>query len=200
MSRPAPRSVASGSTVSVSGSFDSSLSDLTVGGKLVTNGYTQTAGTVKAYIGGDPIAGLVSSSVQATDGSGNFTSTLSLGGALEIDCTALGSGSFAIDSTWNLFQGVNSGSTNFSSAALTNVDPSSPYFGLSFTQDGTVFRTGTASDNTYREFQALTGDLVVVPEPSRIVFAGIGVAICGWTMLQTCRRGKPLFSAPHPPS
>jgi hypothetical protein len=136
------------------------LSDLTVGGKLVTNGYTQTAGTVKAYVGG----------------------------------------SFAIDSTWNLFQGVNSGSTNFSSAALTNVDPSSPYFGLSFTQDGTVFRTGTASDNTYREFQALTGDLVVVPEPSRIVFAGIGVAICGWTMLQTCRRGKPLFSAPHPPS
>jgi len=88
---------------------------------------------------------------------------------------------------------VNAGgaaASNFSTALLDNVDAGSPYAGLSFTKYGTEFFTGPATNGTWLVFQAQTGNLVVVPEPSTIVFAGLGVAMSGWTMWKKRRLSK----------
>ena len=161
-----------------------------VGGDLVSNGYTQTGGTIKQYVGGVN----ENSSLQATDViTGNPTGPLTLGGTLDLDMTAAGSQAFAIGTTWNLFIGVNAGgnaASNFSSALLSNVDASSPYAGLSFSEYGTEWFTPQGTDGTWLVFQAQTGNLVVVPEPSTMVFAGLGVAMSGWTMWKKRRLSK----------
>ena len=164
------------------------------GGNLVTNGYTQTGGLLKQYVGYDSGLGvLTNSSVQATDGAGAPTGPLSFGGSLDIDFAAAGAQAFAIGTTWNLFQGVNAGgaaASNFSIALLDNVDASSPYAGLSFSRYGTEWLTPKGTDGTYLVFQAQSGNLVVVPEPSTMVFAGLGVAMSGWTMWKKRRLSK----------
>ena len=124
---------------------------------------------------------------------GGFT----LGGGLSLDGAGLGTASFAPGTTWNLFQGTNftSGSaspennpSNFSQFALSNA-ADSPYNGA-FTKVGPDW-VGTASnDGSFLVFQAATGNLVVVPEPSTIVFAGLGVAMSGWTMWKKRRLSR----------
>ena len=161
-----------------------------IGGDLVSNGYTQTGGTVFQYVGtvGE------NSSIQATDPTnGNPTGPLTLGGTLNLDMAAAGSQAFGIGTTWNLFIGTNAGgnaASNFSTAVLRNVDAGSPYANLSFSQFGTEWFTPAGTDGTYLVFQAQTGNLVVVPEPSTIVFAGLGVAMSGWTMWKKRRLSK----------
>lgn len=164
------------------------------GGNLVTNSYTQSGGTVTQYVGWDGAQGLFNSTVQSTNQSGDPVGPITLGGAAAIDFSAAGSHVFNIGDKWNLFQGVNTGAgaaaTNFSAFSLTNVDGSSPYAGLSFTQFGTEWKAGPGTDGTFLVFQAQTGNLVVVPEPSTIVFAGLGVAMSGWTMWKKRRLSK----------
>ncbi len=165
-----------------------------VGGNLITNGYTQTGGLVKQYVGYDSgLDILTNSSVQATNGAGSPTGPLSYGGTLDIDFSGAGAQVFAIGTTWNLFQGVNAGgaaASNFSTALLDNVDAGSPYAGLSFSQYGTEWFTPKGTDGTWLVFQAQSGNLVVVPEPSTMVFAGLGVAMSGWTMWKKRRLSK----------
>ena len=164
------------------------------GGNLVTNGYNQSGGTIKQYVGFDSGLGiLTNSSVQATDGAGHPVGPLSYGGTLDIDFAAAGSQAFAVGTTWNLFQGVNAGgaaASNFSAALLDNVSAGSPYAGLSFSRYGTEWLTPKGTDGTYLVFQAQSGNLVVVPEPSTMVFAGLGVAMSGWTMWKKRRLSK----------
>ena len=161
-----------------------------IGGSLVTNGYTQTAGTVKMYVGYD--GNLVSSLVQATDGAGDPTGLLSFGGTLDIDFSGSTAESFGTGAGWLLFQGVVTGTTSFSSVLLDNVDPSSPYYGLTFhaVANGDFWTDASAVNGQQLVFYRDIGQLVVVPEPSTIVFAGIGVAMCGWTMWKRRRLGK----------
>jgi len=141
------------------------------------------------YDGVDPTFSLVSTAA----GSG-FT----LGGSLLLDGAAMTSGPLAIGTTWNLFQGVNftSGSaspandaSNFAALVLADAGSGSPYAGA-FTQFGQEWSSPVAGDGTYLVFQAQTGNLVVVPEPSTIVFAGLGVAMSGWTMWKKRRLSK----------
>lgn len=141
------------------------------------------------YDGVDPTFSLVSTAA----GSG-FT----LGGALLLDGAAMTSGPLAIGTTWNLFQGVNftSGSasplnnaSNFAALVLADNASGSPYAGA-FTQFGQEWISPAATNGTYLVFQAATGNLVVVPEPSTIVFAGLGVAMSGWTMWKKRRLSK----------
>ncbi|RLS47829.1 MAG: PEP-CTERM sorting domain-containing protein, partial [Planctomycetota bacterium] len=49
---------------------------------------------------------------------------------------------------------------------------------------------GAGGQQQYLVFQAQSGNLVVVPEPSTIVFAGLGVAMSGWTMWKKRRLSK----------
>ena len=175
-------SMSSGGTIDLMG----------IGGSLVTNGYTQTAGTVKMYVGYDPFGVLGSSLVQATDGAGDPTGLLSFGGTLDIDFSGSAAESFGTGAGWLLFQGVVTGTTSFSSVLLDNVDPSSPYYGLTFhaAANGDFWTDASAVNGQQLVFYRNAGELVVVPEPSTIVFAGIGVAMCGWTMWRRRRLGK----------
>jgi len=46
-------------------------------------------------------------------------------------------------------------------------------------------------DSNYFYFNQETGNLVVVPEPSAVVIAGVGVALAGWRMARRRKGGKP---------
>jgi hypothetical protein len=152
---------------------------------LTANSYVQTGGTVRHYVGG-------------VSGAPEFSTISSVepfqyGGELRIDFSGAGANAFPIGTAWNLFQGTNPGgdaASNFATAVLAGVDGSSPYAGLSFTKYGTEFSTPKGTDGTYLVFQAQNGNLVVVPEPSTIVFAGLGVAMSGWTMWKKRRLSK----------
>lgn len=109
---------------------------------------------------------------------------VSYGGDLVIDFTTAG---FANFDAWQLFSGSNF-SNNFSSVRATG-----SYGELTFNDLGTGEWQATGGslgegqslsfyvDNTHAigdRYQA--GQLVLVPEPSTIVFAGIGLAVIGW--------------------
>jgi len=69
-----------------------------------------------------------------------------------------------------------------------------PYAGLTFNQVGSEWKTdpfvGRGGQSQWLVFQSQSGNLVVVPEPSTIVFAGLGVAMSGWTMWKKRRLSK----------
>ena len=94
----------------------------------------------------------------------------SLGGGLLLNGAGMPSTPLAVGLTWDLFQGVNftSGSasplntpSNFLALVLEDLGSGSPYAGT-FTQFGQGWRSPTATDGTYLEFQAASGNLVVV--------------------------------------
>jgi hypothetical protein len=110
----------------------------------------------------------------------------------------MGSNPLNVGLVWNLFQGVNftagspsavNNASNFAQLVLADGGSGSPYAGT-FTQFGQEWKSPVAGDGTYLVFQAATGNLVVVPEPSTIVFAGLGVAMSGWTMWKKRRLSK----------
>jgi hypothetical protein len=138
------------------------------------------------YDGSDPLFSFVS-----TDPSAGFT----LGGGLLLDGAGMTSDPLAIGLTWNLFQGVNftSGSasplnnaSNFSSLVLADSGGGSPYAGV-FTQLGQEWISPSVSDESYLVFQAATGNLVVVPEPSTYAMALAGLACGGYSMFRRRR-------------
>jgi hypothetical protein len=153
---------------------------------LSTTSFTQSAGgELQMNVNDD----LSSSTVN-----GNFQ----LGGAFELDANNLSSNLYGQGTTWGLFSGTNytagspsplNGSSNFSVFAMSASSSSSPYYGT-FTRFGQEWYSPVATDGTYLVFQAQTGNLVVVPEPSTMVFAGLGVAMSGWTMWKKRRLSK----------
>jgi hypothetical protein len=161
---------------------------------LSTTSFTQTAGgKIQMNVLSDLSSALVY---------GNFE----LGGAFELDASGLDSNLYSAGTTWGLFSGVNytagspsplNAASNFSVFAMSNASSSSPYYG-NFTRFGQEWISPVASDGTYLVFEAQTGNLVVnlvvVPEPSTMVFAGLGVAMSGWTMWRK-RRFSKLFAA-----
>jgi len=153
--------------------------------------YSQGAsGLTKMDVGYDGSAPLFS--YVSTDPSAGFT----LGGGLLLDGAGMTSDPLAIGLTWNLFQGVNftSGSasplnnaSNFSSLVLADSGGGSPYAGT-FTQLGQEWISPSATDGTYLVFQAASGNLAVVPEPSTYAMALAGLACGGYLM--RCRRTR----------
>ena len=119
------------------------------------------------------------------------TGAINFGGNLNIDWAQVGSTTFANYTSFDLFD-ASSYAGNFSAVALAGA--AAPYAGLGFTQNGSEWTTqafvGQGGQNQWLVFQSQTGNLVVVPEPSTIVFAGLGVAMSGWTMWKKRRLSK----------
>jgi PEP-CTERM motif len=166
--------------------FMGGLIDLSSNSSLAATSFIQTGGTTLMNVNSD-----ISSSTVAG-------SSFELGGSMSLDASGLGTSLYPNDTTWGLFSGVNytggsasalNDASNFSAFAMTPASSGSPYYGA-FTRYGQDWQSLTASDGTYLVFQAASGNLVVVPEPSTMVFAGLGVAMSGWTMWKKRRLGK----------
>ena len=133
------------------------------------------------------------SPISAGDTYDQFSTTgaITFGGDLNIDWAQVGSSTFANYTAFNLFDG-GSYAGNFSAVSLA--DAAAPYDTLTFTQFGTEWSTqpfvGQGGQQQWLVFQSQSGNLVVVPEPSTIVFAGLGVAMSGWTMWKKRRLSK----------
>ena len=204
--------IVEGGTYSGGGTFKSStqsggvqdLSGANTLSQLNVEGYKQTGGLLRMNIGYSPFvdadtpAFTVNSTVADTNGFSLGGDAVLYGDRLGGLGYNLGTQLFGYGTTWNLFtSGVNvdaagnpsapNAATNFSTFALES--PGSLYAGA-FTKFGQEFIGPTASDGTYMVFQAATGNLVVVPEPSTMVFAGLGVAMSGWTMWKKRRLSK----------
>ena len=114
--------------------------------------------------------------------------SLTYGGLLDLTL----SGSYALGTTFSLFEGF---STQFGTLSAVNLTTpnDSPYNGLAFTRSafGTdvVWWTNPNSSGQSLKFVEATGALIVVPEPSTIVIASIGAALAG---LWRIRRRKSL--------
>jgi hypothetical protein len=178
----------SGGTWKGGGTFDavtssSGLVDLTGAAVLTTTSYVQSAtGATR----GDVLSDLTSSLVY-----GDFE----LGGAYQLNASELGSSLFPIGTMWSLFSGVNykngspaalNDASNFSSFALTADSSTSEYYGV-FTNSGQEWSSPSASDGSYLVFEAATGNLVVVPEPSTCVMALAGLACGGYSLFRRRR-------------
>jgi autotransporter-associated beta strand protein len=168
--------LAPGGTSTSGGIITDTIDTLTVGSLSLsapaTTVMTVTGSTAGLY---DQIVG--SSSV-------NYGGTL----ALTMNTQA----SYADFTTFNLFSGFTSTSGSLGFITLNAVG--TDFAGLTFTQDGSTgdWYTGwiaAGSDGQQLKFSQSTGTLTVVPEPSTIVFAGIGMAMFGWSTW-TRRRAK----------
>jgi len=179
-----------GGTWNGGGTFDavtssSGLVDLTGAAVLTTTSYVQSAtGATR----GDVLSDLTSSLVY-----GDFE----LGGAYQLNASELGSSLFPIGTMWSLFSGVNykngspaalNDASNFSSFALTADSSTSEYYGV-FTNSGQEWSSPSASDGSYLVFEAATGNLVVVPEPSTYAMALAGLACGGCSLFRRRRAG-----------
>ncbi|MEI8319187.1 MAG: PEP-CTERM sorting domain-containing protein [Planctomycetia bacterium] len=204
--------IVEGGTYSGGGTFKSStqiggvqdLSGANTLSQLNVEGYKQTGGLLKMNIGYSPFvdadnpAFTVNSTVADSNGFSLGGDAILYGDRLGGPGQNLGTQLFGLGTTWNLFSGggnvdaagnpsAPNAATNFSTFALES--PGSLYAG-GFTKFGQEFIGPTASDGTYMVFQAATGNLVVVPEPSTMVFAGLGVAMSGWTMWKKRRLSR----------
>jgi len=202
----------SGATVSGDGTSSTNLT--ITSGSYVGNGTFQNALNTSGVIdlGGNTVLS-TANFVQSTGGNiamdvvgdGTTTTTSStvfgnfeLGGAMDLNASGLGTTLYPIGASWGLFAGTNytggspsglNDASNFSLFAMTPASSGSPYYGT-FTKYGQEWTSPKASDGTYLVFQAASGNLVVVPEPSTMVFAGLGMAMSGWTMWKKRRLGK----------
>jgi hypothetical protein len=168
-----PGGTASGSTLT------DSIATLTVGSLNLNTGAT----TNLAITGTTP--GSLFDQVAFTGGAKSLT----YGGLLNLTL----SGSYADSTSFQLLSGFTSQSGDLSSISLDATG--SPYAGLTFTS----YANATAEDKTYWGlgsgdwitdwstdhqrliFSQSAGTLSIVPEPSTIVFAGIGVAMFCWS-------------------
>ena len=67
---------------------------------------------------------------------------------------------------------MHNNASNFAQSTLADSASGSPYAGA-FTRVGQEWISPGATDGTYLVFQAASGNLIVVLEPSTIVFAGL---------------------------
>lgn len=138
---------------------------------------------------------LSNTSVLLTSTSGS--ASVDYGGQVSVEFA--NSNVYSIGTTWDLFA-AGAGTTVDRTGGLAGFSTAGvgPYSGLTFTKidPGTgsgdaVWQSGWAgSTDTKLVFNESTGQLVVVPEPSTMVFAGIGVMMSGWTLLCRHRRAK----------
>jgi hypothetical protein len=162
---------------STSGGITDSIGTLTVGSLSLSSPAT-TLMTISGSTAGlyDQIA--------VSGGSINYGGTLGL----------TLSGSYVNNTSFNLFSGITNPSGNLNSINLSA--GGSPYAGLTFSnytntsqlvRDEFSLSAGDwitdANPTTLQrlKFSQSTGTLTVVPEPSTIVFAGIGMAMFGWS-------------------
>lgn len=114
------------------------------------------------------------------------------GGLLDLSL----SGSYANYTSFSLFDGFTSQTGDLSGISFSA--PGSPYSLLSFLGPiGGLWTTGTAANGQYLEFNQASGVLTIVPEPSVMALAGIGIAMGCWRGLGRRRSGRRDPSANH---
>jgi autotransporter-associated beta strand protein len=170
-------------------------------GTLAPGGLSGTGGIITDSIGALTVQSLSLGSAATTEltvtgsTSGLYdqligSSTLNYGGTLALTMNT--QASYDDFTTFNLFSGFTSTSGTLGGITLNAVG--TDFAGLTFTQDGSTgdWYTGwiaTGGDGQQLKFSQSTGTLTVVPEPSTIVFAGIGMVMFGWSTW-TRRRAK----------
>jgi fibronectin-binding autotransporter adhesin len=193
--------MAAGTTTSVagylggSGTFAGSVS-MTSSGTLSPGGTSVAGGLITDTIGKLTMANLtLGSSVTTQLTVADLTSydqivgsnSLTYGGNLALTLT--GTQAYAKDTIFNLFKDFSSRSGDFSSITLAAAG--TPYSGLTFTNlGGGIWETGSTAAplGEYLRFEQSTGNLVVVPEPSTFVLAGLGAVLAGAQVWRRRRR------------
>jgi len=174
----APGGTSAGSTLT------DSNARITVGGLNLNSGATTNLSITGTT------AGSLYDQVAFTGGSAPLT----YGGLLNLTL----SGSYADQTSFGLFSGFTSQSGSLSNIVLNATG--SPYSGLSFSNPSAPEQayynlassdwiTGWTTSHQRLIFSQSSGTLTVVPEPSTIVFASIGMAMFGWSTW-TRRRAK----------
>jgi len=106
-------------------------------------------------------------------------SSVAYGGTLALSLTG-SSRVYAKDTVFNLFKDFTTRTGSFSSVTLAAAG--TPYAGLTFSYLGDgIWETGSTAGplGEYLRFEQSTGNLVVVPEPSTFVLAGLGAVLVG---------------------
>jgi hypothetical protein len=192
--------VASGATISGMGRINAidirSGGSLTPGGTAATSYGTLTVGTSEtsnaSFIVSGGTASTIAMGISGTSRGTTYDSLVvtgtgnQYGGGL-LALTFDDSTQYAVGTTFDLFEFPSSSpSGNLGAIRVTG----GPYDGLAF--GGPTEGLWVSSVNSVGQhlvFSQLTGDLVVVPEPSTLVFAGIGAAVSGWTGWRRRRSG-----------
>lgn len=99
---------------------------------------------------------------------------LQFGGNLTLEFSSL----FDSNTTFDLFT-PESGSSLAGNFTGVNVGGSF-YTGLDWNQTGSTWMSSNTAGGQSLEFSAVTGQLVIVPEPGAIALAGIGIALAAW--------------------
>lgn len=157
----------SGSAVLSPGSVSDPIAILSVGSLSLTAGsLTQlsVSGTV-AGVDYDQVAGIGSSRA------------ITYGGDLEI--TLSGSSAYADGTTFHLFTNFTNPQGDFNSITLTAVDFYASIAGAFTKLDATTWVTNWTSGSQRLQFSTITGDLIVVPEPTTMTLAAFGLALGG---------------------
>lgn len=142
-------------------------------------------------LGGDIVAGTTYDQIVATGTAGNvaFGGNLTMDfGQMLIDPNSL----VSFTTAWKLFDAASYGG-NFTSMTVTNAP--GPYSNINGTWtlvDGSWVSPTINNDDggQYFAFDQKTGQLVVVPEPSTMVFAALGAAISGIHCINKRRRNN----------
>jgi hypothetical protein len=178
-----------------SGTFGGSVS-MTSSGTLSPGGTSVAGGVITDTIGKLTMPDLtLGSSVTTRLTVADLTSydqivgsnSVVYGGNLALTLT--GTQAYAKDTIFNLFKDFSSRSGDFSSVTLAAAG--TPYNGLTFTNlGGGIWETGSTAAplGEYLRFEQSTGNLVVVPEPSTFVLAGLGAVLAGAQVWRRRRR------------
>jgi len=174
--------------VTISGNYLNNGS-LFVNGRFDTSRMTlNSSGTVSFAVPADP--NLVKT-IKYGDGS-------SYGGTLNVNLVGTyantGTSPTLVNPTsFQLFENI----SELATGGFTAVRGSYAETNLTFTESGNTGYwysnaiVGGAQNGQYVTFAENTGMLMIVPEPSAVVIAGVGVALAGWRMARRRKGGKP---------
>ena len=114
--------------------------------------------------------------------------TLNWDGNVALNLTNLGE--VANGSEWNFFSEPGYGNTGAFTGTLDGISlaATNTYNGLTFSKSGSLWTSTATPGGQQFTFDQTTGVLAVVPEPSSIAAAGIGLAMLGWRRLARRRR------------
>jgi len=154
---------------------------------VTANGVYLNGGTTTMYIKNASLYDQINSASGATP------KDLAYGGILDLDLSILAGNKFVDYTQYQLFTfDPTSVSGDLSGIAFTNAG-STPYSSLTWSGPvGGVWTSTETADFRYFTFDQNTGVLMIVPEPSTIVFAGLGIGMAGWSAWRKRRLAKVL--------